>query len=84
MVYYCVHCTYKSKISWILLSHMNQNHADLEKKYERKAIIMSDEVDKKNQSKLKGECTTVFELCKHLQKMRIYDNWIYEVEGLLD
>ena len=53
---------------------MNQNHADLEKKYERKAIIMSDEVDKKNQSKLKGECTTVFELCKHLQKMRIYDN----------
>ena len=74
MVYYCAHCTYKSRMGWILLSHMNQSHADLEKKHERKAIIMLNEVDEKEQIKLKEECTAVFELCKRLQKMRIYDN----------
>ena len=51
-------------MGWILLSHMNQNHADLEKKDEKKAIIMSNEVDEKDQIKLKEECTAVFELCK--------------------
>ena len=53
---------------------MNQNHADLEKKDEKKAIIMLNEVDEKDQIKLKEECMAVFELCKRLQKMRIYDN----------
>ena len=74
MVYYCGHCSYKSKISWILLSHLNQNHTDLELKQEKKPTVKLNEVDEKNEMKLKEESMDIFELCKLLQKMKIYDN----------
>ena len=74
MIYYCGHCSYKSKISWIVLSHMNQNHTNFEKKQEKKAINMLNEIDEKDEMKLKEEDMRVFELCKLLQKMKIYDN----------
>ena len=74
MVYYCGHCSYKSKISWILLSHLNQCHTDLELEQEKKPIDMLNEEDQKNKMKLKEESMDIFELCKLLQKMKIYDN----------
>ena len=53
---------------------MNQNHTDLELKQEKKPIDMLNEVDEKNKMKMKEESMDIFELCKLLQKMKIYDN----------
>ena len=53
---------------------MNQNHTNFEKKQEKKAINMLNEIDEKDEMKLKEEDMRVFELCKLLQKMKIYDN----------
>ena len=53
---------------------MNQNHTVLEIKQERKAIIVLNEEIDKYEMRMKEEYMKVFELCKLLQKMKIYDN----------
>ena len=53
---------------------MDQNHTAVEINQEKKAIDVLNEVNEKDEMKLKDECMAVFELCKHLQKMKIYEN----------
>ena len=53
---------------------MDQNHTALKINQEKKAIDVLNEENEKDEGKLKEECMAVFELCKLLQKCKIYDN----------